>query len=317
MNNNASAATSPGGTFRRLYCNFAIAVARPYIRRELPGWGRVYEWVVGDFRRNWLWEGFGRRQIVDKLHGYRRDLDLGSWANRSYFFLGRHVDLELQLLLSAALKPGDCYVDIGANEGVFCLSAARLVGPGGRVIAFEPNPGPRKILLDHLDANRIDTVDVRPIGLSDAPATLRMFVPDINSGEGSFGAPGYSQEEGRWIECRVAVGDAELADVAPRFVKIDVEGHESRVIRGLQETLERARPLLLIEMIDAHLQRSGTSAAELCGELEALGYHRRRVTLSAGRGAWRLALVEEPGWVDGDYLWFHGDDVPALLQEAR
>jgi precorrin-6B methylase 2 len=68
------------------------------------------------------------------------ELDLAAWSERSAYFLGRFYDLNLQMLMIQILKPGDRFVDIGANIGMLSILAARLVGPSGRVESFEPNP---------------------------------------------------------------------------------------------------------------------------------------------------------------------------------
>lgn len=284
--------------FRRAYCELATVVARPYIRHELPGWGRVYDLLIGGYRRNWLWRDFGVRRGVDKIHGATMEFDLASWSNRIDYFLGRYHDLGLTEVVRGTLRPGDTFVDIGANEGVLSLLAARLVSPGGKVISFEPNSGPRSVLEKHVAANRL-AVDIRPIGLSDEPATLTLFVPAINTGEGTFGDAPYA--EGKRIDCRVGVADEELAGEMPTLIKIDVEGFEHRVIAGLRGTLERARPHILIEMVDSHLRRAGSSLTELRAMLEGMGYKGRRVAMEGGIGHRAATTVEDTG--DGDYLW--------------
>jgi len=298
------------GTRQKMLNACVIAAVRPYTMRELPGWGRIYGLLVGGYRQNPRWTGFAPRWVWGKLHGYEMLIDLASWSNRETYFLGRFYDLPNQLLIKALVRPGETVVDIGANEGMISLIAAQVVGPGGKVISFEPNPVPRAKLEASLARNGIGWVDIRAKGLSDEPATLTLSVPAINTGEGTFGRSSYDADATA-VQAEVRVGDAELGGTMPRFIKIDVEGFELHVLRGLRETLARARPLVSMEIIGKHLGNAGATPGEIAAELESAGYRGWHLS-TTGRGAAlhvELAPAENFGpdtW--GDYLWLHRDD---------
>ena len=291
---------------RRAYVRTAKALLRPYMRAELPGWGLLYKNLIGDYRRDRLWADQKPRWVRGKLHGYEMSLRIGGWSNRMTFFLGRFYDLPTQLLLQAVVRPGDCVVDIGANEGMISLLASRIVGDQGRVIAFEPSPVPRAIFEANIERNGIRNIEVRPQGVADAAGEMDLFVPAVNTGEASFTPLPY--EEGERIRCPIVVGDEALGSATPAFIKIDVEGFEARVIRGLDETLERARPIVSMEMVRGHLARDGQTPEALCRTLEQRGYVGRRLSVTGGRNK-RLAFSPiEADWLDGDYVWAHRSD---------
>lgn len=285
----------------------AMRLLRPYIRRELPGWGRLYGSLVGDFRSDERWRDAGQRWMRGKLHGYEMLLDLGNWSNRSTFFLGRFYDLPTQLALAASLREGDTFVDIGANEGMISLLAARLVGPAGKVIAFEPNPRPRSVFQAAINRNRIGNVDLRPLGLSDSAGVLQLTVPKVNSGEGSFGRPDYDPASVDLVECSVQVGDQELREARPRLLKIDVEGFELHVLRGLEQTIARCRPAIVMEMVTQHLVNAGSSIAEVVSFMTDRGYTAQQTGLTKrhGRQVLQLREADFSGNVYGDFLWTH------------
>jgi FkbM family methyltransferase len=288
---------------RRIYTETVAALLRPYTRRELPGWGRLYAAAVGDHERDWLWAGQRHRWVRNKIHGYEMSLRIAGWSNRMTFFLGRFYDLPTQLLMKAVVRPGDCVVDIGANEGMMSLLASRLVGDSGQVISFEPSPVPRSIFEANIARNGIRNVEIRAQGVADVAGELELFVPAINTGEASFTSLGY--EEGKNITCPVVIADEALQSVSPAFIKIDVEGFEGRVVRGLAETLKRAKPVIAMEMVRSHLARDGQTPEAICRTLEGLGYRGRRLWLAGGRNK-ELAFAElEPDWRDGDYVWTH------------
>jgi FkbM family methyltransferase len=279
-----------------------IKLVRPYVSRELPGWGRVYAALVGDFRFDDQWKGHQRRWIRGKLHGYEMSLDLGYWSNRATFFLNRFYDLPTQLALQSILREGDTFVDIGANEGMMSLLASRIVGGSGKVIAFEPNPVPRALFESAIARNTISNVTIVPAGLGEMEATLPLSVPKINTGEGSFGGSQYSDDETEIVLCQVYRGDAVLSRESPALIKIDVEGFELHVLRGLEATLRRSRSPLIIEMVSDHLLRAGASVAEVNSFLFNLSYRPQRLAL-AGRNSLRLVSEIPPDLAHADYLW--------------
>lgn len=287
---------------RRLYTAAITSVLRPYTLRELPGWGYLYRLLVGDYHRDWLWRDQPERWMRGKRHQYEMSLRIGGWANRSAFFLGRFYDLPTQILLEDTLRSNDVVLDVGANEGQVTLVAARRVGPGGKVFSFEPNPVPRQILQRSLERNDIANVIVIPAGLSDEAGSLDLFVPSINSGEGSFAAS--PDEAGYTVTCPVLVGDALMVEESPVLVKIDVEGFEVRVLKGLSATISRNRPIVLIETIAGHLARDNMSPTDIANFFTPLNYTARRVGLR--RKGLRQLLHLDPSvdpWRDGDYVW--------------
>lgn len=292
-----------------------MRVARPYIWHELPAWRRIFNLIVGGYASNASWADAGRVWMRGKLHPYLMHLDLAKWPDRNAFFLGRYYELETQTALLLLLRPGETMVDIGANEGMLSLVAAHAVGASGRVIAFEPNPAPRAALEAAIARNAIGHLDLRPLGLADEAGSFTLSIPLVNDGEGSFGRPDYAGEDVRTIVCEVRIGDEELAGTSPALIKIDVEGFETRVVRGLRATIDRARPILITEVVDHHLANAGSSAAELRDLLSALGY--RALALSTRRRGLRhrlrLAPVAPGRGHNGDVLWIHHDDSRAAL----
>lgn len=138
---------------------------------------------------------------------------------------------------------GAVFVDIGANVGNHALFAAKFLQPA-RVILFEPNPDAVAILQSNLGLNGVLGVcDLSHlgIGLSDQSRDgLSMRARPMNLGGGKI-----SEEAG---DVSLRRGDDFLLDAAPDFIKIDVEGMEMQVLSGLQQTIDRHRPTLFVEV---------------------------------------------------------------------
>ena len=280
-----------------------VGLVRPYVVRELPGWGHVYGRFVGSYQSNEFWESAQPRVIRDKRYGMLRLVDLREWADRIFFFLGRWYDLETQLVLDLVAREGEVILDVGANYGHFALSAAALVGSEGAVIAVEPNPRAFARLQTHIELNRLDNVEALNAGFSDSDGELVLSIPRINSGEASFARTHYADT--KEVCCPVYLGDERVAKRRVTFIKIDVEGFELRVLKGLSKTIERDRPWILIEMVREHLDRDGSAPADIAEQLRPLGYTPMRLEL-CGRpvGAKRLVLKSyDPTDDNCDVLW--------------
>ena len=307
--------TPPIGPLRRCQQAVIMAVARPYISRELPGWGKLYQMLVGDYRNDGFWKGVPETTIRGKVHGYDMHLLLSQWADRSAYFLGRWYELDTQLFMADVISANDTVVDIGANRGMFTLCASHLVGKNGRVMSFEPNPASRAILEREVSHNRIENITVIPMGLSDQKGTLVLNVPKHNSGEASFGNKFQSKGQAYVeVEAKVNRGDEVLADVTPSFIKIDVEGFEVAVIKGLQETLSRHKPVVLAEVIAEHLQICGTSVRALFETFEKLGYEGFRLGLQKANMRYDWAVIKADIHEDSyNAVWLH-KDAPAAVR---
>ena len=281
-----------------------MRLIRAYIRRELPAWGRLYALAVGDYHRDQRWRDSVPEWVKGKSHGYDMLLNPAQWSNRFTYFVGRYHDAPNLILVRALLKHGGTFVDIGANEGMISLEAARQVGPAGRVISFEPNPGPANIFSAAIERNKLNQVDLRRTGLSDQAGVLKLYVPDINSGEGSF-----ARKEGREVTCPVMVADEALSEVRPDFIKIDVEGFELKVLAGLKQTLARSKAPISLEMHPQMLAAAGTSPKDLEALLGSYGYKGFAMSERGQGKRLRLTLSEiRPSVGSYDGLFLHKDD---------
>lgn len=248
----------------------------PLIRREVPGWGRLYNRFVGGYRQDAEWAGEPIQVIRGKLHGYEMDLDLSWWGDRITFFLGRHYDLGTQLLISGLLRPGDRFVDIGANVGMMTLLGAGRVGAEGRVDSFEPNPACAEHIRSLIARNQISHIHVHEAAAGDVDSELTLVIPRYNSEEASFTRFGSAEADDRFDHKRVPVrrADAILSEDPrpPILIKSDAEGYECFVLRGLIETIRGAKPIVTTEVVAVSLKQAGNTPGDITAFFEELGY---------------------------------------------
>ena len=176
--------------------------------------------------------------------------------------LGTYDDTFLDALRPLSALQGAVIWDVGAHVGYESLVFASLVGPSGRVVAFEPNPANLVEWQKNADANAdlAPRMNLQAIALSAEPGMAAFrFSDDVVGGRssGSHLADSVPPEQElsyaafRLVDVVCARADdlVEAGEIAPpSFIKIDVEGAEADVIRGAVRTLGRYRPALLVEV---------------------------------------------------------------------
>lgn len=218
--------------------------------------------------------------------------------------LARRADtFETELdALPAFVSPGDTCLDIGAKHGAYTLVMADAAGANGRVIAFEPLPGPGRIIRAGRWALGGTVVTLVPAAVAAAggrgliglpvrrgiPVPGRAFLTSQATGPGSNA--GWRH---RLLEVRLVDLDGwwlENGSPPIAVVKIDVEGAEKLVLDGAHRLIGHERPTLLVELEDHHLERFGTTAQSILDSLIAVGY--RAAVLDEGH--WEEVTVPNP-----------------------
>ena len=176
------------------------------------------------------------------------------------------LEIPVQEALRRLLGEGDVFYDVGANIGFFALIAARLVGPAGRVYAFEPVAESAEAIRANAELNGFENVTALEKAVGAATGHERLLVVE----DLSWSRLERGQQHSRavaTVEVEVVALD-ELVERGelrpPTLVKIDVEGAELSVIEGMRRTLERHRPAVICELHD--------TGAEVAAAFEALGY---------------------------------------------
>lgn len=239
---------------------------------------------------------FGDKRVFVDL----RDRIIG----RPYFVNGRY-ETELQRLMGHMNLRGGVCVDVGANIGLHTIEMSRLVGDSGSVIAFEPEAHNFGILQRNLKANGCRNVRALNCAVSDARGTASIALSDVNFGDHRVSdrapedAPGSSQK------VEVTTLDHALGDLPPnavRFIKIDVQGHEMRVLRGIAEIVSRNPDMILmVEVSPSILPQFGSTASELMGALYDFGFRGWELQESRvfpALPAWTYDLIREQRWAD-------------------
>ena len=200
-----------------------------------------------------------------------------SWHDYPAAIVGR-TERELIHWFFENVRPGETWLDIGAHYGYTAIALSRLVGESGRVFAFEPLLSTSGCLTETRRLNRFSQLIVVPFGLS-APETLEMKTLPITRGmvDSTMGS-GETKEQNMskrmtWVETiTVARLDwlwARICEDDQRVhgIKIDVQGMEIDVLRGMENILRQNKPKLVVELHKGVDRKVFLNLIELSGYL--------------------------------------------------
>jgi len=202
-------------------------------------------------------------------------LDLEDYIQRS-IYLGTFEPAETRLV-TGYLQKGMTLVDVGANVGYFTALGAQIVGPDGRVAAFEPSPYAFGRLSAMVLENRFAHVDCVNAGLSNASGQLKLYLGKDSHNHSPTMVPHENTSE---TSVAVQVLDLEMERLGIEridLLKIDVEGYEQKVLAGAcRLLLERRIKAILCEFNEEWLNRAGSSGAQLEQLLTGVGFVEQR-----------------------------------------
>ena len=180
---------------------------------------------------------------------YQEDLGLTTLLGGGF----ERTELELELRLA---RPATTAVDVGANVGLHTSVLASAVGPGGHVLAFEPEPSNCSRLQENVVRNGFTNVEIHRVALQDRPghAVLHLGADPMYHSTGTIFE---DRAAGRDIVVEARILDdvwREAGSPSVSFVKIDTEGTEFEVLKGTERLLDAERPALLIETRDPRIE---------------------------------------------------------------
>jgi FkbM family methyltransferase len=204
---------------------------------------KLLKQLIAKFPHKW--------QIELKRLQYRFQINQGSFI----------TDEPEYKILHNLLNPGDWVIDIGANVGHYTKRFSELVGSQGRVIALEPVPTTFSLLSSNVLLFPIRNVSLINAAVSDRLSVVGMSVPKHSTGlVNYYRAHVLSEEDCDLSVLTICLDSLCINQVA--LVKIDVEGHEAYVLKGMRKLIEASRPYLIVE----------TDSEEVIADLKAMGY---------------------------------------------
>lgn len=195
----------------------------------------------------------GNSTALAKIHGHASYIciDTKSWESLIYA-QGYPVEPDEVSVMKRFLSPGDNFIDVGSNFGIYTAIASETIAHSGKIIAFEANPHTHKFLCKTAQANRLfylrrhEFINAA-VGPRDGETEFAYSPEGLGGGHIPFA--GEDTGEQQVVRVRMVSLDSYLPnDLVVNFCKIDVEGHEIGVLQGMTKVIARSPQIrLLIE----------------------------------------------------------------------
>jgi FkbM family methyltransferase len=249
----------------------AFATAPRYLLRPLELWRKRHKILFGRrlsytlIQKLNLQERFKVRYYGAYFHPFPSSLSLALWL-----FGERFRSQDMQLLLEL-VRPGDTFVDIGANIGTHSICLGARLSSTTQIYSFEPHPRIFGYMLKNIDTNNIKNIHPFNVALGESEGTILLSNSRLDD-RNHVASP---NEQGG-VSVPMKTLDSFQCDLnGLPTIKIDVEGYELSVLKGGERTLSRGR-FLYIEVGDRHSLRFGYSAQQLMEFLYQTGWRMFR-----------------------------------------
>ena len=247
-----------------------IPLARAFIRFTPPSTAKENLWQrVVDPYLAWRDHRFTAGTVAGRMAGTTNDI-----LQQYLYYFGRW-EPQVTAFVQRRLRPGDGFVDVGANIGYFSLLAARCVGPTGAVMSVEASPSVFEMLRANIARNRA-AVRALNLAASDQPGRLALYSGDqCNCGTATLaGTPGARPQavvEAAPLDALLTAEESRKA----RLVKVDVEGAEVAVVAGMKSLLNTGREdrEFLVEIHPEMLARLNHTPEDVLRPFRAAGFH--------------------------------------------
>lgn len=220
---------------------------------------------------------FGRR-INAVINQSIVRLDLCETIQRE-MFLGLYEPTQTAWF-KQCLCPGDVFIDVGANFGWYTTLGASLVGPTGKVFAFEPSPIASQVVEEMIEDSMLQNVILIKAAVGKENGNVSLFLPTTRH----LHSPSIFQSDPGFVPIQVPV--IALDHFAPlinvpkvKLVKIDVEGYEPDVLTGMERLIKEKRiKNIICEFNSGWLKRNSMTPAQLYERFINLGCQVRMQT---------------------------------------
>jgi FkbM family methyltransferase len=236
------------------------------------------------------WRSFST--VATTIFGAKLAVSLPDLIQSRIYFFG-FWEPQLTYFIKSGLKDGDYFVDVGANIGYFSLLASRIVGPKGRVFAVEASPCIFRKLEHNGGLNNCENISFFNIAASDAHGTLEIYLGNSENLGATTTVASVALLSAQKLEAKIPaaplsaiIGEENLLNA--RIIKIDVEGAEPSVIRGIAALLHKFgdKTEWIIEISPQWSNEEGDETGKLIATFREAGYKLYKITNDYRIGAY-------------------------------
>lgn len=212
-----------------------------------------------------------RKTILRTKYGFYMEVDTSEFIDQ-FIYYWKCWEPDESRIVHRLLRPGDNFVDVGANVGYYTLLGSMLVGPNGSVYSFEPSPATYERLLRNIRLNTSYNITTFAKACGDHASTLPLScISSRNPGANTLLSVKNASQ--RWTVDIIRIDECLSVDKHYRLVKIDVEGFEPFVLKGMSNLFyDRSVDYILCELTESWLNYNGTSIRDIFAYMETHGF---------------------------------------------
>jgi len=266
--------------------------------KKLPIIYQIYGYIIRnifEFRwksrfRNPLMDFIQKKNKNSKYYCYIKyadrikiRLDLYDWLPQLMFIWG-DIERAATACFRRLLKPGMVFVDIGANIGYYSLMASKLVGSSGKVFSFEPWSRNRSILEENINLNNLSNITIIPKAVSNEEIdNVKIYLPKNDN----CGMPSLKKvNEENYTDDFEITGTTTFQNFLNTYkpgridvIKIDVEGSELNVLKGMSASLadKNFNPVILMELMEFSLVNFSASVKDIIDYLAGFDFKAYKI----------------------------------------
>jgi len=221
----------------------------------------------------------GANVLATEVAGMIVGVPGNEWRMAAYHAFRGLMEPGLTKYFCSLIKPGTVVVDVGANVGIYTLLAAKLLQGNGKIHSFEPTPRTYVLLKENVQVNgflELGIINLHQLAVTDKTGQARLSIFNCDCGHNTLFSDGNA-------DCEIDVSTTSLDDILANekqvdIVKIDAEGAEPLIVRGMKQVIKRNPKIrIVLEFAPTHLRRAGSSPLELLDEIASLGFDLRRI----------------------------------------
>jgi FkbM family methyltransferase len=211
--------------------------------------------------------------ILTDIQGSKMYLDSRDFGVAPYLLIWGVYEKHETKLFKTIIEKGMVVVDVGANIGYYSLLAARCVGDGGKVFAFEPDPYNYGLLCKNIEVNAYRNIIPLKKGVFSKTGKMMMFLDKRNLGGHSLSEANVNKNASIMIEVTSLDDHFKDKDYKIDVVKVDVQGSELEVLEGMKNVIDQNEDLKIItEFWPMGIRNSGSSARDFLNRLVESGF---------------------------------------------
>ena len=237
--------------------------------RDFPMLWRLIPSIQKSFKQKF--SGKNIPKTVRTKHRFKMKINVGDFIGRHIYLFGDYESSVSKLFLSI-LEEGNNVIDIGANIGYYSLLSSSAVGENGKVFSFEASPLIYSKLQENIALNNAENIYAKSAAVGDKKGEVILFEAD----ESHLGISSLRRLEGnnsREIHIEMITLNSSLSQFPTiNLIKVDVEGAEMKVFKGIESIINRDFPFLIFEVTDHMLNQLGSSKTELLNWVREKGY---------------------------------------------